>query len=412
MVIRFHPMDESRIKGFLLAGATLFGSLHNVYLNQHIAIVSLIQHAVNFGLILFLSICLIPRTTKLKKTTYLVFFMIAEITLAALITGRSFFTGFARISPMLTVLLSLEVCSRNKKEFLSFIDTLKMLLLLLVLVDLATQILYPRGLYKTANYDINWFLGYKTERLPVSLPMMLLFMLSSYMRKGRIDRLTYAVSALAVINAVLSQGTGCALVVIAFILFSLAFESKRFQSSKLIALCLNHVYVFAAYWIAWITILFISNSQWITTLLVWLNKSPDFSGRSAIWRVCLKMFLDAPILGNGHLDPSEYRKLARFDEASNAHNATLSLMVEGGIIALALFVIIYFTALKRKRAYTAIEKRIAVFIYLTLMIGLTSSIYIFSGFSFLGFWLMEHEKQTSRLETFHREVLLKGGVLR
>lgn len=402
MVIKECRISVCQLKGTLIAFITFFCVSHNAFINSHAGFVSTIQHAVNLLMFLVLGLLCVMRITKLKKTTIVAMLMLGEILIMTFLTGRDFPTGVAQLSPMLTVCFSLEIASRNERSFLSYIDALKHLFLLVVLIDLATQILYPHGLYKTESYDINWFLGYKTERLSYSLPMILLYMYSSYRKTGKISKFSYVISLLALVNAYLSQGTAGTLVVLFFILFSLAFDYQRLNSSKLIAACLNPKVVIIVYALILYTMLFISETKWIQSILLQLGKSPDFSGRGTIWKVCLELFKKSPVFGWGHLVSDEYRALAHFKQASNAHNSVITLIVEGGIICLAMYIFILFCVLTRHRDYTAIEKRIAIFIYLILMIGLTSSIIIFSSFTFLAFWLMENEGRLNMSEKIGR----------
>lgn len=409
MGIKKCRINVCQLKGTLIAFITFFCVSHNAFINSHVGFVSKIQHAVNLLMFMVLGFLCIMRMTKLKKTTIFAVLMLGEILIVTILTGRDLPTGVAQLSPMLTVCFSLEIASRNRRSFLSYVDALKYLLLLVVLIDLATQILYPHGLYKTERYDINWFLGYKTERLSYSLPMILLFMYSSYRKTGKISRFSYVISLLVLVNSYLSQGTAGTLVVLFFILFSLAFEYQRLNSSKLIAACLNPKIVIIVYAIILYTMLFIAESEWIQSILLQLGKSPDFSGRTAIWKVCLELFKKSPVFGWGHLVSDEYRALANFEQASNAHNAIITLVVEGGIICLTLYILIFFFVLARHRDYTEIEKRIVIYIYLTLMIGLTSSIIIYSSFTFLAFWLMENEGRLNMSEKIRRWIDMLMG---
>lgn len=402
MLIKKIKISESQLTGVLIAFVIFFCVVRNNFINLHFGFISTMQHAANLLMFLILGFLCLIRYTKLKKTTIIATVMLMEIFIITLLNGRNLPSAISQLSPMLTVCFSLELVSRNKRAFFSYIDTLKYLLLFMVLIDFVTQIIYPNGMYKTDNYDLNWFLGYKTQRLSYSFPMLLMFVYSSYKKTGEISKFSYAVSLLVFFNSYLSQSIGCTLVVLIFILLNIALKYKRINLSKFIAVCLNPKLAIVVYTFVLYTMLFVSQAEWIQSILLKLGKSSDFSGRGTIWKVCLQLFKKYPIFGTGHLLNDDYRTMAHFNEASNAHNAIITIMLEGGIICLLLYILLFFCTLSKHRNYTTIEKRICVFIYLTLLLGLTSSILIYSSFSFFAFWLMENESKMNLSEEIRR----------
>lgn len=80
----------------------------------------------------------------------------------------------------------------------------------LLLLDLASMALYPGGLYRgDTAYYINWFLGFKTERLYYTLPLLIMFTYLSIIdyEKGANRKILLLLCILILINSVKSQGT-------------------------------------------------------------------------------------------------------------------------------------------------------------------------------------------------------------
>ncbi len=73
----------------------------------------------------------------------------------------------------------------------------------------------------------------------------------------------------------------------------------------------------------------------------------------------------------------------------------LQLLVFGGVVALALYVMIAVKAMKRgKNMYSMEEMLLVAGIYSLFILGLVSATMVISAFGLLPFWLLEHENET------------------
>lgn len=392
-------ISYAKLEGFFLASIVFLCSFKNKIINGYIPFLPKIQNYLSIGLLLLLIILnfIFCQKIKVKKTTLMLGGFIGVILFSTIIFHRNLNAASANLFPMLVICLSLDLTNHNRKAFISYIDTLKYLLMAIVLIDVATQIIYPNGMYSTIFYDINWFLGYKTERMIYSIPMIIMFYYSSYEKKGYLDRSSFLALILGIVNAVLSQGTGCSVILLLCGFFTIILNSgKGGKLYKFIVRCLDCRLIFGIYVAAFFMLVVVEKSQIMAYVAELFGKSPNFSGRTKIWSGCLNIFLKSPLFGNGYLLTDEYVLLAHFKRATNAHNSMISIIVSGGLIALVFYFAIYFYTLIKAKKYTKIEMLLTIFVYMILMLGLTSSIYIFSPFSFLAFWLMEREKTQNR----------------
>ncbi len=89
-----------------------------------------------------------------------------------------------------------------------------------------------------------------------------------------------------------------------------------------------------------------------------LGKDLTFTGRTEIWKGIIPVFLDRPILGWGHqaafggyFSPVHEAFIQAGWQAAHAHNALLQIVLEVGLVGVAVFLFMYVRVIRRSIVY-------------------------------------------------------------
>lgn len=380
----------------LVLGLIVFGCVFsNALLDAMIPSISTLQLLGRIAMIASLLFWCILMKKKLSRTTIILTVMLGWIMLSTFSGGWNMIGAVSKLSSMYLICLTLDTVSGSQRDLLTILDVWKFIILMLVMIDILTQLAYPNGMYSTALYSLNWFLGYKTERIVYSFPMIMMFAVTSIKKYSSISISFYIVTALAALNAFLSQaGAGTAMFLLIFVLvFIIDLNSKKKNIiKKIMNFFMNYYVVLIVYAIAVMCLVILQNLEFVSEISESMGKGDGLSGRDEIWTACLEVFKKSPVRGVGYMSSIDYVELVGMAAASNSHNMVLTILVSGGIVALGLYLVIFINAFRRKDIVMAHHYIIAVFIYAMMILGVTSSTIVFSIFGMLGFWLMENLK--------------------
>ncbi|MBQ4534385.1 MAG: O-antigen ligase family protein [Ruminococcus sp.] len=380
----------------LVLGLIVFGCVFsNALLDAMIPSISTLQLLGRIAMIASLLFWCILMKKKLSRTTIILTVMLGWIMLSTFSGGWNMIGAVSKLSSMYLICLTLDTVSGSQRDLLTILDVWKFIILMLVVIDILTQLAYPNGMYSTALYSLNWFLGYKTERIVYSFPMIMMFAVTSIKKYSSISISFYIVTALAALNAFLSQaGAGTAMFLLIFVLvFIIDLNSKKKNIiKKIMNFFMNYYVVLIVYAIAVMCLVILQNLEFVSEISESMGKGDGLSGRDEIWTACLEVFKESPVRGVGYMSSIDYVELVGMAAASNSHNMVLTILVSGGIVALGLYLVIFINAFRRKDIVMAHHYIIAVFIYAMMILGVTSSTIVFSIFGMLGFWLMENLK--------------------
>lgn len=294
---------------------------------------------------------------------------------------------------------------RNSTQLYGYLDTWKRALFVFVFIDFLTQILFPQGMYRDAMYSLNWFLGYKTARLAFSLPLCVLSSITEIHNRKRLTWRTWICYALSVETLFYSQATAASItILIVGILIALICINRRGKFTERIwEKILNLKFVLVIYAIVSILVVYVQNSPQIQYILVnILHKDPTLTTRTYIWNLCIESLAKHPLTGLGYLNSINYQNLTNNMYATSAHNMSLSILISGGFIGLALYVIIVIVAWQSFKINISLEKKVtSVAIIAILIIGITSSSMVFSLCAFIFYELMAILDMPSLRENFN-----------
>lgn len=225
----------------------------------------------------------------------------------------------------------------NKKKFFTNLENM---FLFLLTINLITIVLFPGGFYQNSSgYSSNYFLGYDNNLITYIFPALALSFTNSYGETGKVGLKSIYLLIISLLSIILTwSATGVVAISIIAVLFSIyTFKKKDFPINKYIIIVLS---LFVC-----IVLLRIQN---IFSFIIegWLKKDLTFTGRTYIWDIFIKQIKQSLFIGHGIVD---YKYLIKSLNAGHAHDYFLQILYQGGIIALAMFLGFFFTAINKMK---------------------------------------------------------------
>lgn len=329
----------------------------------------------------------------MKKTRIGEFGLIAIWCLLTIIPD--FFSGHDLIYSMRVIsspFLMAFFLKFNEKKHLKVLEVWKNILAILVFIDFITILFFPNGMYSDGLQSLNWFLGYKTARFALELPLCVISGYLSQIKRGKYGISTYILILLTAFCSYRSQATTsfvCTLL-LGLLYIVLNLENKFKGGFNFFYKLFNYKTVISSY--ALVDFLFISiNSVPFLQrfIVVVLHKNANLTTRTYIWEAVILKIFERPLLGYGILDQDTYIQITQNVYANSPHNMILEILVSCGIIGLILYILILIQALKRRdRIYKNYELPMVAGIIIMLIGGITSSSLLFSEFSLVYYVMM------------------------
>lgn len=361
------------------------------YLNEIFHRLPTIQYYGRCVVLLYMLLDCVRYRRHLSKILKCIFVFVLWVLGITYIRGGELIEALKVFSSPLLLCVYIEK-KRNSTQLYGYLDTWKSVLLVFVCIDFFTQILFPHGMYRDTMYSLNWFLGYKTARLAFSLPLCVLSSIVDMHNRKRLTWRTWICYALSVETLFYSQATAASItILIVEILIALICINRRGKFTERVwEKLLNLKFVLAIYAVISVLVVYVQNSPQIQYILVnIMHKDPTLTTRTYIWNLCIESLAKQPLTGLGYLNSLSYQNLTNNMYATSAHNMSLSILISGGFIGLAIYVIIIIVAWQSFKINISIEKKItSIAIIAILIIGMTSSSMVFSSCAFIFYELM------------------------
>ncbi len=298
------------------------------------------------------------------------------------------------LTPSLSITLMAEYYMRKNKEH--YLYALTILLVLLMVIDIYTELKYPNGLYDSGMYSINWFLGYKTARVrAATLPAIAAIASLTMFKKEVLGLKFYIVSGLAITSTVLSQNIGGSVAVITYCILLLLIYSQRERVRKLLYKLFNLKFLFLVLSIFTLFITFVQNvSAFERIITVYLGKTLTLGNRFRIWDVSFELFKANPVLGKGYVYSDTMSYLVGFIEATQPHSLLLGILLYTGIIGCAIFIRLVVKTLSNVNTRNLASTTFVwgLFLIINIFLGITSMM-LFSQFLFAAMVITYHLRQ-------------------
>lgn len=272
---------------------------------------------------------------------------------------------------------------KRREELNTVLQIWSIMLCILLVVDVLTMILYPNGLYVSDHYSNNWFLGYKTNRLLYTFPLMVFKFVLIFINETKIrarDIFIFLLIILDIYKSGATMGTVvvCFYLVVMMMLYNIRTEDRI--QSFLVKRVLSFKSFVVVYGIIFSLVVIGQNNYWIQKIVVeWFSKKADFSGRTPIWIRCLNSIMKRPIFGYGMLSSTRYIEIT--GGYVNPHNMLLTFLLCGGIVGVVLL-LVYIMRVLGKAVYTKECVSLILALYLIFILGITSSTLTYSPYVF------------------------------
>lgn len=257
---------------------------------------------------------------------------IALLCVATLIAKNSVSSIIGPYYRLFAFAIMIWMCVR--KNPVETLCAIKNILGILVLLNLITLIIAPNGviqLHREANewyeYDVPiWLFGNKNAMMNWIIPANFLAQIDY--AKNKKSCWNKLIITMTFLTAILAKSSTT---LITTGIMSLVFVSRRRAWKALSKIDIK--FIMASYLILQL-LLFTVNELGIFQIVASLfGKDTTFTGRTTAWKEGLRLIINNPILGYGHMSEERARSLLGTYAFVNAHNTLLNTVLIGGVFA-------------------------------------------------------------------------------
>lgn len=271
----------------------------------------------------------------------IVFFEVWRV-LATIYCGGNYTSLFLAIFNALAICLVVEMGLKTDPDAL--LDGASFTLGLFVLINFATIILFPQGMYEFNNYTQNYFLGYRNNSIMLIFPAIIFSIVRSLRKYNKLTLSSFVITAVSFATVIIAFSATSVIGMTVFIIFLLlALINKMPNFLNIITyLAINIAYFFGV-------IILRLQEAFAFIIVDMLGRDLTFTGRTKIWDCALAAFAKSPVFGVGEIENQASRDLIG---ATHAHNYYLDLLYKSGLPGFLIFfaiLIICGVALYRNR---------------------------------------------------------------
>lgn len=258
-----------------------------------------------------------------------------------------------------------------KKNSRLYFKTVLDIYIPLSVINLLTILLFPDGIAREDYYgNIYYLLGIRNGLAPLLIPLLIYaFVYSGISGKkftGKVFFFTAVVSATILITW---SATGVAGLVL-FLLFVFFVYGKK-SAMLFDSLNLTVIYIAAFFGI----IVFRLQSAFSFIIEDLLHKSISFTGRTDIWDIAIMLIKRSPIIGYGVYEG--HGLIFIRGQYYYAHNAVLEVLLQGGVLSLVFYLLIFVIAASVLYKYRKLKaSQILSFGIFTVMVMMLMEAYL------------------------------------
>lgn len=271
----------------------------------------------------------------------IVFFEVWRV-LATIYCGGNYTSLFIAIFNALAICLVVEMGLKTDPDAL--LDGASFTLGLFVLINFATVLLFPQGMYEFNTFTQNYFLGYRNNSIMLFFPAIIFSIVRSLRKYNKLTLSSFVITAVSFATVILAFSATSVIGMTVFTLFLLlALINKMPNFLNIITyLAINIAYFFGV-------IILRLQEAFAFIIVDMLGRDLTFTGRTKIWDSALAAFAKSPVFGVGEIENQASRDLIG---ATHAHNYYLDLLYKSGLPGFLIFfaiLIICGVALYRNR---------------------------------------------------------------
>lgn len=256
----------------------------------------------------------------------IVFFEVWRV-LATIYCGGNYTSLFLAIFNALAICLVVEMGLKTDPDAL--LDGASFTLGLFVLINFATIILFPQGMYEFNTFTQNYFLGYRNNSIMLFFPAIIFSIVRSLRKYNKLTLSSFVITAVSFATVILAFSATSVIGMTVFTLFLLlALINKMPNFLNIITyLAINIAYFFGV-------IILRLQEAFAFIIVDMLGRDLTFTGRTKIWDSALAAFAKSPVFGVGEIENQASRDLIG---ATHAHNYYLDLLYKSGLPGFLIF---------------------------------------------------------------------------
>lgn len=233
-----------------------------------------------------------------------------------------------------------------RKNQYSTIKIVTTIVVLFVLIDFITIVIWPNGLYvTTTDYSEwnsakvpNWLLGNKNNRIVWELLAISLAKISY--DTGILRKISLYFIMLISVLAILLTRSGTSIVAVTILCCSIIFQ-------KILPVGKNSKKFFLIGYCVLLGLIMFGNIGFLAPFVEGvLGKDLTFTGRASTWNMVTAYIIQKPIFGWGNIGSSQAMQMISKASAVNAHSQWLQVLLQGGVVELVIFVLLIMLSAK------------------------------------------------------------------
>ncbi len=229
------------------------------------------------------------------------------------------------------IILIMDVFFEHSKIYMHILEYV---IGVIIFLNVITVFLFPDGMYANIRGDEgNWILGYYNVHIFIILPWLIIFFICSIKRNGKLKWSAILVGVICLIGIFVAGSKTSSIALLVFLVAIII--SVKIGKISLPGVAVVFVVSMS---ISYLIVILQIQTYFADFIQNTLHRDLTFTGRTVIWDAALEAFFDSPILGNGML---VYMPASSDWTTTQAHNAFLNILANGGIIGLALFVLMF-----------------------------------------------------------------------
>ena len=207
----------------------------------------------------------------------------------------------------------------------------------LILIHLIFLIIYPNGLgYDTVYYNEIYFLASKNGLIKFMLPAIVSGLLFSEISKGKILKRVWIIIIICLCICIISESMTSVIGILVCLIINFLPNLNKIKNMRL---DFQKIFLLV-FTLSIVGTLIEVNGGFVNILKLFVqgDKLSNYTARITIWQEAIKKILLSPIIGYGM--PKNGGHIIINGKPMYAHNGYLEILLYGGIIGFALFVVI------------------------------------------------------------------------
>lgn len=305
------------------------------------------------SMLLLFAMCLL-RLKQLRLCVFNIFFMLYQfVVFTSTLWNHGFSFGIAVVSIAAILIV-----------FLMQIDMMHIIRALTIVgvLSLLINVGYMISLGK--NYYGNYFIGGKNAFSVFLVPTIFFIILTNHLQYGCVGKFSFLCAALSLFTIVWGDSATGTVVAIAVIALWIIYR-KRKPNVKFVLVAIAVVYTVLLLFMDFV----INSTIWLR-VTEWLGKESTLTSRTAIWDSAKSLVKNNWLFGTGRGTLIFfYNSYGQRGVMTEAHNFVLEILMEGGVVALLMYLVAFWDAIRTLKMENILHKIVFLAIVAVLVNG-------------------------------------------